>query len=215
MSSDNPAGVGGGRVSNNTLSKVLLIIVALLLVFSIYQVAELSTLQNQLSSSQAQNSNLQAQLTNLQDQLANVESQIQSLSSPARTGPNEVVSVKLSNVCLGQTPSCNGTYVYAMNILNNGNATIPANYSVFLSFKDSTILSAFAFNATIGSNGPLSPGQSTLLLGTSWPKYQNGTSIAKLNPGDTVGMNMLVGSFSTGMNVQVQGGTTSTSTSTP
>ena len=88
----------------------------------------------------------------------------------------------------------------------------PANYSVFLSFKDITIPSAFAFNATISNNGPLPPGESTLLLGTSWPKYQNGTSIAKLNPGDTVGMNILVGSFSTGMNVQVQVGATSTST---
>jgi hypothetical protein len=82
-----------------------------------------------------------------------------------------------------------------MNLLNTGNATIPQNYSVFLSFKDSTVGSSFAFNTTISSLAPFAPGQSIIVSATTWPKYQNGTSIAKLNSGDSFGMSIGVGSL--------------------
>ncbi len=190
---------GGGSFQknpSNTSTKVLLVIIVVLLVaFSIYQALEISSLQNE-------NANLQTQLSNLQNQIGSLEYLIQSLSS--MSGPKSVTSVKLSNLCLAASPSCNGTYVYSMNLLNTGNATIPQNYSVFLSFKDSTIGSSFSFNTTISSGGSFQPGQSIILSSTSWPKYQNGTSVAKLRAGDTVGMAILVGGYSTGMNAVVQ-----------
>ncbi|MGI0078672.1 MAG: hypothetical protein ACRECH_03535 [Nitrososphaerales archaeon] len=201
MSSSGSTAVGGAGKSDNTIAKVLLVIVAFLLIFSIYQAFEISSFQDQLSSFQTQNSNLEGQIGDLQNQLGNLESQLQSLSS--QYGPETVPSVELSNLCVAQTPSCNDTYVYTMNILNNGNAPIPANYSIFLSFLDIPIGSAFSFSTTINSNGPLRPGQSTLLLGTFWPT-QNGTmSIARLNPGDTVRVSVGLGNFLIETNVVV------------
>jgi len=178
---------------------ILAVVVVLVVLFGIYSAIEISSLQNEVSSLEAQDSNQQQQVAGLQNQVSNLQSQVAPLLKPTHA---ETFSVKLTAACLSLTPSCDGAYVYSIGILNNGNITIPVDYSVYLSFKDGSRGGVY-FNATIPQ--AILPGQNTSLVAISWPPNANATTI--LRPGDTVGIGILIGAFETGEVANVQNAT--------
>lgn len=195
-SSGSSAAHGGNRATSTVLALVVILVVS----FGAYSAIEISSLQSEVSSLESQASSLQQQIAGLNGQIGSLRSQLSSKTTSPAT-----LSVNMTGACLSLAPTCAGLYVYSVGILNNGSVTIPANYSVYLSFKDVTHPAAFGFNATIPQN--TLPGQSAFLLATSWPRSSNAT--ARLVPGDLVYIAIGVGAFGTGVNVKVQNATSS------
>lgn len=134
---------------------VLVILVIILLAFVVYEYGELSSIQNSYDNLQAEDSNLSGQIAGIEGQLFTIQNQLNSLTT---TTTNSVrgLSVNITGACLSITPSCNGTLAYAIMLYNNGGVTIPANYSIYLSFKGGTKDGIFGFN-TIMPNFAVCP----------------------------------------------------------
>ena len=198
-----------GGSAKRTFSSILIVVI---LILAAYLAVEVSSLQGQLSSLQNQNSYLQGQISDLQGQQGNLENYISHLlSTSTRTaGPR----FELVSVCLSVAPQCYsylghpGSYVYAVELLDDGTTAFPQSCSVYLSFNDTTRLTQFGFNATLPEE--LQPGGTVYLNATSWPQYINAAS--KLAPGDEVGFAVFLGDLEAGTTTHVVTCTTTITT---
>src|SRR5262249_987053 len=119
---DSAATLRSGK-SGSMAIKILAIIASILMLLSIYNVVQISTMQDQLRSLESQNSFQQSQLANLQGQLNGVESQLSSLTQ----GSSSVkFAVKATFACLSvyDQQKCDGTFVYFIGLTNIGTRTI-------------------------------------------------------------------------------------------
>jgi cell division protein FtsB len=178
--------------TSGSVSKVLTVVVVVILVLSAYMAIEVSSLQGQVSSLQDQNAILQNQMSNMEQAQNYLQSQINRLLSAATQ--TKIFSFYVRDICVSVAPLCysyprQGSYVYAMGIVNNGTVTIPVTTSVYLEFKDATRSTLVAFNASLPQTIP--PGGGVYLNSTSWPENTNATS--KLAPGDDIGLAVLLG----------------------
>lgn len=189
----------------------MLLAVALIavLILSIYVLVEVPGMESQISSLQRENSDLQGQVGEIGNQVGDIASQLQSEQSSTQTTSSLNVE---ATACVSITADCSGFNrtgdVYLILLFDAGTTTFPAGYSVYLSFKDGTKLTSFGFNATLPSS--LAPNGNVVLNATSWPQGTNATS--KMDPGDGVGVAVLIGNYEAAAETHVlQCDTTTTS----
>ena len=193
-------------------TRFLSVAIVIILILSAYLALEVTGLQGQVASLQDQNSGLQSQVVDLQSQQNYLQSQIIHLLSTSTQ--TSVFSFELQDICVSVTPLCytytghQGSYVYAMTIVNNGTVLIPVTSSVYLEFTDVTRSTSFAFNASLSEEIP--SGAGIYLNSTTWPASSNAT--LKIAPGDVIGLAVFVGSFRVIAEAHVATCSTSTTT---
>ena len=191
------------RSSKGTTNRLLSGAVVVILILSAYMAIQVSGLQGEVSSLQTQNAILQDQLVNMQQAQNFMLSQLSRLVSTS--AQSNVLSFYAQDVCVAVLPVCytypghQGSYVYAMTLVNNGTVAIPITTSVDLQFKDATRSTLIEFNSSLPQ--AILPGAWVSLNSTFWPANTNATS--KLSPGDDVGFAVFLGEAEFGTQVHV------------
>lgn len=162
--------------------------VLVLLVF-VLGVLEIYALDNEVATLRQENSNQQLQLQGLQSQLSSLWLGILSMQTTTTQRPAYSLDI-VEPACLSLTRDCDGYgspgYVYVIKIENSGSQPFPVGSSIFLFFNDTSRLTNFGFNSTLGR--ALGPNYILSLNSTSWPQ----NSGSKLAPGDLVAIGITI-----------------------
>lgn len=186
---------GGGQKTSSVNAILTVVVVLVLLVFAL-GVLEIYALDNEVATLQQQNSNQQLWLQDLQNQLNSLEFRI--LATQTTTTQIPAYSLEaIGPACLSFTPDCGPDYVYIIEVENSGSQPFPVGSSVFLFFNDTSRLTNFGFNSTLGR--ALAPNFILSLNSTSWPQ---GVS-SKLAPGDVVEIGITIANVNTGAKATV------------
>ena len=184
------------------------VMVLVLLVFAL-GVLEIYTLDSEVATLKQENSNQQYWLHDLQSQVDSLWLRI--LSTQTTTTQRPAYSLEtIGPACLSLTRDCGGYgspgYVYVIEVENGGSQPFPVGSSIFLFFNDTSRLTSFGLNSTLGR--ALAPNFILWLNSTAWP--QNADS--KLAPGDVVAIGITIANANTGTTALVLTCSTTTTT---
>jgi len=148
---------------------VFSVAVVILLVFSVVEYVQITSLETQVSQLQEQVQNI----PNPSGQISQLQQQVNQLSSELASHKSQTEAIRIFDLCVAATPGCQTNSVFEVAVANDGNITIPATSFGIGVGTNGTSSYAFA-SFTICTNSPLIPGGPAVLLAFSfWSNVSN------------------------------------------